>query len=104
VTGRGKVLVVFDLQVKANEIGYVKLVINYDLPRSVEGYAQRFVFLLFSLLSSSSFSLEARSSKLTISSRLARVAKTESHQPCPEEVAQELLSTSSKPTVETSRC
>ncbi|KAL7415687.1 P-loop containing nucleoside triphosphate hydrolase protein [Mrakia frigida] len=41
VTGRGKVLVVFDLHVKANEIGFVKLVINYDLPRSVEGYAQR---------------------------------------------------------------
>jgi superfamily II DNA/RNA helicase len=35
------VLVVFDLHVNQKEIGPVKLVINYDLPRSVEGYAQR---------------------------------------------------------------
>lgn len=33
----------FDLHVKVQEIGPIKLVINYDLPRSVEGYAQRCV-------------------------------------------------------------
>lgn len=40
---RGKVLVVFELTVKTNESGPVRVVINYDLPRSVEGYAQRSV-------------------------------------------------------------
>ncbi|CED84159.1 p-loop containing nucleoside triphosphate hydrolase protein [Phaffia rhodozyma] len=39
--GRSKVLVIFDLTVKASDVGVVRLVINYDLPRSVEGYAQR---------------------------------------------------------------
>jgi hypothetical protein len=54
--GRGKVLVVFELTVKTNESGPVRLVINYDLPRSVEGYAQRFVSLLVSPPSRSEFS------------------------------------------------
>lgn len=41
-TGRGKVLVAFDVHPKPGELGpHVKLVVNYDLPRSVEGYAQR---------------------------------------------------------------
>lgn len=48
---RGKVLVIFDLTVKASDVGFVRLVVNYDLPRSVEGYAQRYV------LSSSPFVL-----------------------------------------------
>lgn len=39
--GRGRVLVIFDLHVKVADIGPQRLVINYDLPRSVEGYAQR---------------------------------------------------------------
>lgn len=40
-SGRGRALVVFDLHVKIADIGPQRLVINYDLPRSVEGYAQR---------------------------------------------------------------
>lgn len=39
--GRGRVLIIFDLHVKVTDIGPQRLVINYDLPRSVEGYAQR---------------------------------------------------------------
>ncbi len=36
-----KVLVVYDVQVKAPEVQQVPLVINYDLPKAVEEYAQR---------------------------------------------------------------
>lgn len=39
--GRGRALVVFDLHVKMADVGPQRLVVNYDLPRSVEGYAQR---------------------------------------------------------------
>lgn len=34
-------LVIFDVQVKPPEVPWSPLVINFDLPRSVEGYAQR---------------------------------------------------------------
>jgi translation initiation factor 4A len=34
-------LVIFDVSVKPPEIPWAPLVINFDLPRSVEGYAQR---------------------------------------------------------------
>jgi len=36
-----KVLVVYDVQVKAPDVFQVPLVINYDLPKAVEEYAQR---------------------------------------------------------------
>lgn len=34
-------MVIFDVQVKPPEIPWSPLVINFDLPRSVEGYAHR---------------------------------------------------------------
>ena len=34
-------LVVFDVAIKSTEVPWAPLVINFDLPRSVEGYAQR---------------------------------------------------------------
>lgn len=34
-------LVIFDVQVKPPEVPWAPLVINFDLPRSVEGYAHR---------------------------------------------------------------
>jgi superfamily II DNA/RNA helicase len=40
-SGRGRALVIFDLHVKMADVGPQRLVVNYDLPRSVEGYAQR---------------------------------------------------------------
>lgn len=41
-TGRGpRFLVIFDVLIKPPEIPPCPLVINFDLPRSVEGYAQR---------------------------------------------------------------
>ncbi|KAF9500153.1 hypothetical protein BDN71DRAFT_1440718 [Pleurotus eryngii] len=36
-----KVLVVYDVQVKAPEVSHVPLIINYDLPKAVEEYAHR---------------------------------------------------------------
>jgi translation initiation factor 4A len=36
-----KVLIVYDVQVKAPEVSHVPLVINYDLPKAVEEYAHR---------------------------------------------------------------
>ncbi|KAF7355259.1 Translation initiation factor [Mycena sanguinolenta] len=36
-----KVLVVYDVQVKAPEVAHVPLIINYDLPKAVEEYAHR---------------------------------------------------------------
>lgn len=36
-----KVLVVYDVGVKAPDVQQVPLVINYDLPKAVEEYAQR---------------------------------------------------------------
>ncbi|KAK8869556.1 hypothetical protein IAR55_000123 [Kwoniella newhampshirensis] len=42
LSGNGpRFLVVFDVNVKPPEIPWAPLVINFDLPRSVEGYAQR---------------------------------------------------------------
>lgn len=42
LAGNGpRFLVVFDAVVKPPEIPWAPLVINFDLPRSVEGYAQR---------------------------------------------------------------
>jgi len=42
VTGNGpRFLVIFDVNVKPPEIPWAPLVINFDLPRSVEGYAHR---------------------------------------------------------------
>ncbi|RXW25234.1 hypothetical protein EST38_g578 [Candolleomyces aberdarensis] len=38
-----KVLVVYDVQVKSPEVSHIPLVINYDLPKAVEEYAQRVV-------------------------------------------------------------
>lgn len=67
----------FDLHVKANEIGYVKLVINYDLPRSVEGYAQRFVSPSFRFsLDSCLRSKSRRRSKLEIDFLSARTFRS----------------------------
>ncbi|GHJ86876.1 hypothetical protein NliqN6_3278 [Naganishia liquefaciens] len=41
-TGRGaRFLVAYDVVIKSPEVSQCPLVINYDLPRSVEGYAQR---------------------------------------------------------------
>ncbi|KIY51597.1 P-loop containing nucleoside triphosphate hydrolase protein [Fistulina hepatica ATCC 64428] len=36
-----KVLVVYDVQVKAQEVSHIPLIINYDLPKAVEEYAHR---------------------------------------------------------------
>ncbi|KDR83804.1 hypothetical protein GALMADRAFT_236195 [Galerina marginata CBS 339.88] len=36
-----KVLVVYDVQLKSNEVPHVPLVINYDLPKAVEEYSNR---------------------------------------------------------------
>ncbi|KAI4526089.1 P-loop containing nucleoside triphosphate hydrolase protein [Schizophyllum commune Loenen D] len=36
-----KILVVYDVQVKTNEVSHVPLIINYDLPKAVEEYAHR---------------------------------------------------------------
>ncbi|KAG6812318.1 hypothetical protein H0H92_003402 [Tricholoma furcatifolium] len=36
-----KVLVVYDVQVKASDVSHVPLIINYDLPKAVEEYAHR---------------------------------------------------------------
>ncbi|KAF9482448.1 hypothetical protein BDN70DRAFT_874996 [Pholiota conissans] len=36
-----KVLVVYDIQLKTNEVPHVPLVINYDLPKAVEEYSHR---------------------------------------------------------------
>lgn len=42
VAGTGpRFLIVYDVSVKPPEIPWSPLVINFDLPRSVEGYAQR---------------------------------------------------------------
>ena len=42
VAGNGpRFLVIFDVNVKPPEIPWAPLVINFDLPRSVEGYAHR---------------------------------------------------------------
>lgn len=42
LAGNGpRFLVIFDAVVKPPEIPWAPLVINFDLPRSVEGYAQR---------------------------------------------------------------
>ena len=42
MAGNGpRFLVVFDVAIKQPEIPWSPLVINFDLPRSVEGYAQR---------------------------------------------------------------
>lgn len=36
-----KILVVYDVQVKTNEVAHVPLIVNYDLPKAVEEYAHR---------------------------------------------------------------
>ncbi|PPQ79556.1 hypothetical protein CVT25_003438 [Psilocybe cyanescens] len=36
-----KILVVYDIQLKSNEVPHVPLVINYDLPKAVEEYSNR---------------------------------------------------------------
>lgn len=42
IAGQGpRFLVIFDVNVKPPEIPWAPLVINFDLPRSVEGYAHR---------------------------------------------------------------
>ena len=42
IHGRGpRFLVVFDMTVKPPDVPWVPLVVNFDLPRSVEGYAHR---------------------------------------------------------------
>jgi len=40
-SGATRVLVVYDIQVKAPDVFQIPLVINYDLPKAVEEYAHR---------------------------------------------------------------
>jgi len=40
-TGATRVLVVYDVQVKAPDVFQIPLVVNYDLPKAVEEYAHR---------------------------------------------------------------
>jgi superfamily II DNA/RNA helicase len=42
----GKVLVVYDVQVKTTEVSQIPLIVNYDLPKAVEEYAHRYVSYL----------------------------------------------------------